>query len=274
MKRAVIVALVVSLTMTVCSDLCAQRRRLFRFRRQPRPSSQQAEAKRPLPPPLPSAAYGTPTPAEPQPAGEASPGKAPLPVEQRVPLVYPLNQITPPLFSELWYNSHPQAWHSVPPLADVFAVTDLSALALWLGLPELLGKPDKEQPPPPAGPQPTGPLLVAPKMEPARKAQQWMALGVFALRQEGQGAATRIVQLATAPDGTIRGNHYDLVTHAVQPIHGQVQRDGLRLHWSIGPEGSVTFEAPVAAITRPAARWLARYPDGQTGWWTLSRLRP
>ncbi|HID75777.1 MAG TPA: hypothetical protein EYP56_07245 [Planctomycetaceae bacterium] len=265
MKKPCTVPVLVCLVLLVSSDLWAQPRPFGRFRAWRLRARQSLRDSR-----LPDRGEPTAAPRA-TPGQPAGPTPAQAPQLAAAPLVYPLGQLDPPPFSRAWYDARPEAWR--PPAApfDPFAATDPTALALWLGLPDLT------RPVPPAtdaaggkAEASPGPRLFVPGESEQR---QWMPVGVFAVRPQGSPPASRLVQLAIAPDGTIRGTHYDLLTGAIQSVSGQVDRGQLMAVWAADPQHLVRFEAPLAALTQPHARWTARHRSGSSPW-ELVRTAP
>ena len=101
---------------------------------------------------------------------------------------------------------------------------------------------------------------------------RWMTIGEFAFGPEGQGDATRVIQLVVSQDGVVRGSHYDLISEEVQDVRGAVDKKDLRIAWTIGPSSKVVFQAPLGELTEAEGRVTAYFPDGKQAAWRVVRL--
>jgi hypothetical protein len=180
--------------------------------------------------------------------------------------------VEPRPFSPNWYAEHPEAWRIEEPNIDVFSPADSSALALWLGVAELVGTASES-----ASPSSTrltaSELREASGTDDAIQTTQWMPLGVFALRPIDGGAATRVVQLAVSPEGLIRGSHLDMISGGVHTLRGRIDKVNRRAALTIGNEGTTVFDAPLATFTEAPARLKAYFADGSDESWMLIPLR-
>lgn len=187
-------------------------------------------------------------------------------------------------FSPQWYAAHPQAWQFTHPHADAVVAATAVGVARWLAVPyaavaadtatvtgsQTAVAPTSEE----TGPElfPADDLRTPPATAAADGESPWMTIGVFALKPDGQAQATRVIHLAVGRDGTLRGSHYDLITGAVEDILGSVDKNDLRVAWSIGEEGKVFFEAPLGELTQAEGRVTAFFPDGKTGTWRTFQI--
>ena len=192
-------------------------------------------------------------------------------------------------FSPAWYAQHPNAFKVTHPYAGVgaAAVVTTAAVARWLAVPYSSSA---------ATTSVSGGGYVAEESaagdgsaaEPSATADQpvqagtgevagdthWMPIGVFALRPVGQAEATRVIQLAVSREGVVRGSHYDLVSDHVQDVRGAVDKQDLRVTWTIGETGSVVFEAPLDELSRPDGRITVHFPGGKTAAWQTVQVSP
>jgi hypothetical protein len=102
---------------------------------------------------------------------------------------------------------------------------------------------------------------------------QWKPIGVYAFRSLKNSEATRLLQLAVSPEGIVRGSHYDLISGETANVSGAVDKNQLRVSWTIGAAGKVVFECGLSELTKPDGQVTAYFPDGQTGAWQLSQYR-
>jgi hypothetical protein len=109
------------------------------------------------------------------------------------------------------------------------------------------------------------------KVEP--KADDFQPLGVFAMVREGEEKSTNIFQLAISKDGIIRGNYYNALTDATEPVYGSVDKKTQRAAWTIGDRKSPVFEAGIANLTRDETTLLAHYGKDQPQQFTLVRIQ-
>jgi hypothetical protein len=193
-------------------------------------------------------------------------------------------------FTPNWYANHPKAWQAAHPHADAFVAASATGLAGWLAVPSVWavgggttvystqvqaspatgeptdavsaesGTPAAASAPVQAGSQPAGDT-------------EWMPLGVFGLMPDGQAQATRLVQLSISREGTVRGSHYDMVSDDVQGVQGAVDKQALRIAFSIGATAKVVFRGPLGELTKPDARVTACFPDGKTASWRMVQVK-
>ena len=78
--------------------------------------------------------------------------------------------------------------------------------------------------------------------------------------------------LFVSRDGRLRGSHFDLITNTTVDIQGNVDGKSGQASWTIGPAGQVIFQTNLEQLTSRAGNVTARYPDGQTDQWQISRL--
>jgi hypothetical protein len=84
----------------------------------------------------------------------------------------------------------------------------------------------------------------------ARVADDFQPLGVFALVQDGAEKATNLFQLAVSKEGIIRGNYYNALTDATEPVYGSVDKTTQRAAWTVGDRKLPVYEAGIANLTK------------------------
>jgi len=187
-------------------------------------------------------------------------------------------------FSPGWYAQHPNAWQLTHPYAGeaVVAVTAVG-LASWLSVADVSSSGGAyassyssmagEETTPEEAAQEASDLAQS-GIADVPDSTQWKPIGVYAFRSVKDSEATRLLQLAVSPEGVVRGSHYDLISGEVANVSGAVDRNQLRVSWTIGEAGKVVFECGLSELTKPDGQVTAHFPDGQTGAWQLSQYQP
>ena len=103
-------------------------------------------------------------------------------------------------------------------------------------------------------------------------ADEWQPLGVFGLVQPGDATAQRVFQLAVNRAGVVRGNYYDALSDATQPVAGSVDKATQRVAWSIGDKKDVVFEAGLDTLTKAEGTVLVHHGTDRTQQMLLVRL--
>lgn len=187
----------------------------------------------------------------------------------------------PEPFTRPWQDTYPQAWMPAD-TADWWRPATTAALAarladaaaapqVWTVDGQIVDKPPQADG--------TRSVLVDAAADQSTAGKGWLPLGVFATFPvdasalvDGEGPEPLgWHQLALGSDGSIRGNHYDAISDAVQPISGRVDPRTRLATWAIGGGRGARFEAPAAALTEPAADVQAVIA-GAARPWTLVRL--
>lgn len=188
----------------------------------------------------------------------------------------------PQPFSPSWYAQHPQAWQYAHPHADAFVAASATAVAAWLAVPVVAAtsggattttiiqeSPSDETP---TG-KPAESVGNESVIDGTVDSHQWMSLGAFSLSSPGQAQSTRMVQLAVAHDGTIRGSYYDLISDAAQELQGSVNKASQRVFWSVGAKSGITFEATLQTLTGREGSLTVRFPNGTEENWKIRQVR-
>ncbi len=184
-------------------------------------------------------------------------------------------------FSPGWYVQHPNAWQLTHPYAGeaVVAATAVG-LAGWLAVTDAGGSgyvsnytsvTVDETTPQEAAQQATD--LAEYGAAEVPDTTQWKPIGVYAFRSVKNSEATRLLQLAVSPEGVVRGSHYDLISQEVANVSGAIDKNQLRVSWTIGEQGKVVFECAMSELTKPNGQVTAHFPDGQTGAWQISQYQ-
>jgi hypothetical protein len=103
--------------------------------------------------------------------------------------------------------------------------------------------------------------------------EKWQSLGVFAMVQGEETAATHLFQLAINKDGVIRGNYYNAVTDSAEPAAGSVDRKTQRAVWTVGGRKFPLYEAGIANLTNAETTMLVHFgQDKKSQQMTLVRI--
>ena len=89
---------------------------------------------------------------------------------------------------------------------------------------------------------------------------------------EGETKSTNIFQLAVNKDGIIRGNYYNALTDAVEPVAGSVDKKTQRAAWTVGGRKSPIYEAGIANLTMDQTTMLLHYGKEKSVQMTLVRI--
>jgi len=105
------------------------------------------------------------------------------------------------------------------------------------------------------------------------KGSPWLALGTFAAVPSGSGDDTVphvFLELSLHRDGRVRGNYFDALANAVQPVSGRLDRGTGTVSWRVarGPE----FTTSAEGLTSGRAEVLIG-AAGRERSWTLLGLR-
>ena len=186
-------------------------------------------------------------------------------------------------FSPGWYAQHPNAWQLTHPYAGEAVVAATAAgLAGWLVIADTTGNGTGyvssytsvavDETTPEEAAQQANDLAEFGTAE-VPDTTQWKPIGVYAFRSARNSEATRLLQLAVSPEGIVRGSHYDLISGEVANVSGAIDKNQLRVSWTIGEAGKVVFECALSELTKPDGQVTAYFPDGQTGAWQISQYQ-
>ena len=145
-------------------------------------------------------------------------------------------------FTSAWYAEHPGAWQYTHPYAEWWAIAGVVGLSNWLGYGVS-----------PATATATTSAATASDEQAATAPPadlEWLPLGVYATSPQGAGQAHVYQQLAVSKKGELKGNYYDSISNAVQPISGSIDRETRKATWSIGTKGGATFETTLDALVK------------------------
>ncbi len=97
-------------------------------------------------------------------------------------------------------------------------------------------------------------------------ADNWMALGVFAVgREQDENATPRYyLQLAVSKDGYIAGTCYDSVNDKTLPITGSVDKTSQRAAWKVDDKTDVVMETGIYNLTQETAPALIHFGKDKT----------
>ena len=102
--------------------------------------------------------------------------------------------------------------------------------------------------------------------------EKWQPLGVFAMVQGEETTAYNLFQLAINKDGVIRGNYYNSLTDAAEPVAGSVDRKTQRAAWTVGGRKTPVYEAGIANLTKDETTMLVHFAKDKTRQMTLVRI--
>jgi hypothetical protein len=114
----------------------------------------------------------------------------------------------------------------------------------------------------------TAPTTAADKAE-------WLALGVFAITQDGQASGTApslYMQLAISKEGIISGTLKNTSTDKVQSLEGAADKKSQRAAWAVSGQQRPIMETGLSNLTQDAAPALIHFADGQTQQWLMVRM--
>jgi len=115
-------------------------------------------------------------------------------------------------------------------------------------------------------------LAAAGKAAKPAEQDEWQPLGVFALVQDDEKTSFNIFQLAVDKKGVLRGNYYNALTDANEPIYGSVDKKSQRAAWSVGSKKFPVYEAGIANLTREETPILVHFAKGKAQQMTLVRV--
>lgn len=170
-------------------------------------------------------------------------------------------------FTGAWYAEHPNAWRYTHPYADWWVVAGAAGLGSWLGY-SIAASSATATSTTTTTADATASASAATAAAPPTDLE-WMPLGVFAVAPQGTEQAHIYQQLAVSRKGELKGNSYDAVSDAVQPITGTIDRDSRKATWKVGT--GATFETTLdALVTTPSTVTMKAGSTSQT--WDLVRM--
>jgi hypothetical protein len=112
------------------------------------------------------------------------------------------------------------------------------------------------------------------KQAEAKKEEEWLALGVFAMIQGERTDSNDLFQLAVNKAGTIRGNFYNVLSNTTLPIYGAVDKNTQRAAWTVGDNKEPIYEAGFANLTKSETTMMVHFGKDRSQQWTLVRVDP
>jgi hypothetical protein len=175
-------------------------------------------------------------------------------------------------FTGAWYAEHPNAWRYTHPYADWWVVAGAAGLGTWLGYSIATSSATSSA----TATTTTATGTTASASASATTAAsappadlEWLPLGVFAIAPQGTEQAHIYQQLAVSRKGELKGNSYDAVSDAVQPITGTIDRETRKAAWKVGT--GATFETTLDALLQtPSTVAMKAGTISQT--WDLVRM--
>ncbi len=149
-------------------------------------------------------------------------------------------------FTAGWYAEHPNAWQYTHPYAQWWAVAGVVRLSTWLGYSVASGGGTTVATTSEAtATDATASEQSAANDEASAAAPpsdlEWLPLGVYATAPKGADQAHVYQQLAVSKQGEIKGNYYDAITNAVQPVTGSIDQTTRKATWTVGASGGAMF---------------------------------
>ncbi len=105
--------------------------------------------------------------------------------------------------------------------------------------------------------------------------EQWMPLGVFALKPAESEASDMILQMAVNKDGIIEGTYYNASEDIAKPIRGIVEKKSRRAVWTFSDDRnhSVILETGIYNLILDETKVLVHFGKHRTEEWFLVRLK-
>ncbi len=173
-------------------------------------------------------------------------------------------------FTAAWYTEHPNAWQYTHPNANWWAVAGVAGVSGWLGY--AVGSSTAATTTAAAAATTTTAAATAASAAPPADLD-WMPLGVYASSPQAAAQAHIYQQLAVSRKGEIKGNYYDSVSDAVQPVTGAIDRDTRKATWTVGAKGA-TFETTLDALLEPTSTASMRSGAGTQTWELVQMEKP
>ncbi|QDU61365.1 hypothetical protein Pan216_22210 [Planctomycetes bacterium Pan216] len=195
----------------------------------------------------------------------------------------------PKPFSPSWYAQHPNAWKVTHPNADVWLAAQPNRLGRWIGVPvagaggttvvessygtgesAVVSDAPAEQT---TTASTTDSATESDTTASADQSQNFMTIGIYGLVPAGEAEATRMVQLTTDPEGTIRGTYFDVLTQNKGSLSGQIDKSTRAVSWTLGENGKVTFNTTLDDLTKPESKVSVDYPNGKKSTWQMVMMQ-
>lgn len=173
-------------------------------------------------------------------------------------------------FTAGWYAEHPNAWQYTHPYANWWAVGGAVALTQWLGYPVAVGTTAATGTEAAATEATTNDATAAAAAPPSDL--EWMPLGVYAAGPKGTSDAHVYLQLAVSRKGELKGNYYDAVSNATQPVTGSIDKDTRKATWKVG-SGS-QFDTTLDALMKTPSDVTVKAGSGTQTWELVQMEQP
>lgn len=184
-------------------------------------------------------------------------------------------------FTAAWYAEHPNAWRYTHPYAEWWAVAGVAGLSSWLGYSVASASATTAGTTTAAATTQTVAAETAAAETSAEQAAvappadlEWMPLGVFATSPKGASQAHVYQQLAVSKQGELKGNYYDAISNAVQPITGSIDRETRKATWAIGTQGGATFETTLDALVQTPSTVTMKSGSSSQEWELVQMEKP
>lgn len=184
-------------------------------------------------------------------------------------------------FTAAWYTEHPNAWRYTHPYAEWWAVAGVAGLSSWLGYSVAAASVTTAGATTSSATTTTAQESSA-ETESAAAATaappadlEWLPLGVYATSPTGASQAHVYQQLAVSKQGELKGNYYDAISNAVQPIAGSIDRETRKASWTIGTNGGgAVFETTLDALVQTPSTATMKSGSSSQEWDLVQMEKP
>jgi hypothetical protein len=176
-------------------------------------------------------------------------------------------------FTAAWYTEHPNAWQYTHPYANWWAVAGVAGVSGWLGY--AAGSSTAATTTAAVASTTAAATTATAAAETAAPPADldWMPLGVYASSPQGAAQAHVYQQLAVSRKGEIKGNYYDSVSDAVQPLAGSIDRETRKATWTVGTKGA-KFATTLDALLEPSSTATMSSGAGTQTWELVQMEKP
>ncbi len=117
----------------------------------------------------------------------------------------------------------------------------------------------------------------APQAVPIQGTTQWLPLGVFAVGETSEAAASSptFIQLAISKDGEVAGTYYNAVGNTNYPLEGGVDPKTQQIYWELpGYPNAPIITTGLYNLLQDVSNIQLHYANGSTLNWVLVRVSP
>jgi hypothetical protein len=158
-------------------------------------------------------------------------------------------------FTAAWYTEHPNAWQYTHPYANWWAVAGVAGVSGWLGYA-------------------AGSSTAATTTAAVASTTAAATTATAAAETAAPPADLHVYQqLAVSRKGEIKGNYYDSVSDAVQPLAGSIDRETRKATWTVGTKGA-KFATTLDALLEPSSTATMSSGAGTQTWELVQMEKP